>query len=78
MGKTTAKSPYHYEFPEKYHGRLSRKFYEEEHLQQDIPEGLGIDSVRSRKPSSTRRKFGYRRRPHNQRLKVFNGLAGRI
>ena len=78
MGKTTAKSPYHYKFPESRHGKVSRRFYEEEYLQQDVPEGLGIDSVRSRKPSNTKRKFGYRRRPHNPRLKVFNGVAGRI
>ena len=78
MVKTTAKTPYHYEFPEKLHGKICRRFYEEEHLQQDVPEGIVNEKVRSHKAASTRRKFGYKRRAHNHRLKVFDGDAGRI
>ena len=72
MGKRHAKTTYNYDMDTKRLALTTRKEYEEDLLRLRAKPGETATTFRSHKPTSRRRKFGFKRRPFNKRIMTVN------
>ena len=70
MSKRNAKSTHKYDFPSEMEGLLTKKYYEERFVRYIKPKLCSEKEIRSHKAHGRSRKFGYRHKPFNKRMKM--------